>query len=124
MSKTSSDDPTTQNAGPPWQIRFTAGARRMYDQITDRRVREQILRTVRRLEHEPEKQGKPLLGELASYRSLRAVGQRYRILYTLEKRIVTVHIVAVGIRKDGDRNDIYALAQRLFSQGLLAPTKE
>ena len=106
-----------------WQVRFTATAKRMHEQITDRRVRDQILKTARRLEHEPDKQGKPLLGELARCRSLRAVGQRYRIIYAIEERIVTVHVVAVGIRKDGDRSDIYTLARRLFRLRLLEPPK-
>ena len=66
-----------------------------------------------------EKQGYSLTGELAGYRSLRAVGQRYRIIYRLEKNRIVVLVVATGIRKDGDKRDIYTLAQKLVRLGLL-----
>lgn len=92
--------------------------------IKDRRIQEQIRQRLRSLEQEPEKQGKPLAGELAGYRSLRAVGQRYRILYRVEAEHVTVYVVAVGIRKEGDRADIYMLAKKLLRQGLLAPDED
>lgn len=61
----------------------------------------------------------PMIEELAGYRSLRTVGQRYRILYRVEERQVIVHIVALGIRKAGDKADVYALAKKLIRLGLL-----
>ncbi len=75
--------------------------------------------SLRRLEYEPEKQGKPLSDELAGYRSIRAVGQRYHILYKLEEEQVIVVVVALGIRKDRDKKDVYALAKKLARLGLL-----
>jgi mRNA interferase RelE/StbE len=60
-----------------------------------------------------------MIGERAGYRSLRAVGQRYRILYKVEAHRVIVSIVALGIRKDGDKADVYELAKRLVRLGLL-----
>lgn len=104
-----------------WHVELTRRAAGMFRDIQDRRVREQILRSLKRLEQEPEKQGKALTGELAGYRSLRTVGQRYRILYTLEAERVIVQVVAVGIRKEGDKGDIYEQAQRLLRLGVLAP---
>ena len=71
------------------------------------------------LTESPEQQGKPLVGELAGFRSVRAVGQRYRIVYRVERREVVVVIVAAGRRKAGDRNDIYELAKKLLRLGLL-----
>ena len=71
------------------------------------------------LAESPEQQGKPLVGELAGFRSVRAVGQRYRIVYRVERREVVVVIVAVGRRKAGDKNDIYELARKLLRLGLL-----
>jgi mRNA interferase RelE/StbE len=82
--------------------------------LSDRRVREKIFEKVRGLEEEPEKQGKPLIGELSGYRSLRAVGQRYRIIYRVEKEKLMVWIVALGIRREGSQRDIYALAKKLL----------
>jgi mRNA interferase RelE/StbE len=67
----------------------------------------------------PEQQGKPLVGELASFRSVRAIGQRYRIVYRVERREVVVVIVAVGKRKAGNKGDIYELAKKLLRLGLL-----
>jgi len=67
----------------------------------------------------PDAQGKPLMGELTGYRSLRAVGQRYRILYRTEAQRVVVLVVAVGLRKEKDRHDIYALAKKAIRLGLI-----
>jgi len=53
------------------------------------------------------------------FRSVRAVGQRYRIVYRVERREVVVVIVAVGRRKARDKNDIYELAKKLLRLGLL-----
>jgi mRNA interferase RelE/StbE len=47
-----------------------------------------------------------LVGELVGFRSVRAVGQRYRIIYRVARREVVVIIVAVGRRKHGDTRDI------------------
>jgi mRNA interferase RelE/StbE len=82
--------------------------------ISDRRVRERIYEKVRVLEDEPEKQGKPLTGELSGYRSLRAVGQRYRVIYRMEREKLLVWIIALGIRKKGSKRDIYTLARKLL----------
>jgi mRNA interferase RelE/StbE len=109
------------SAAATWSIQLTETAARMVREIKDLRVRDTILQTIRRLEHEPEKQGKPMVSELAGYRSLRAVGQRYRILYQVRAQQVTIYVVAVGIRKEGDKADIYALARKLLRLGLLEP---
>ena len=103
---------------------MTEIARAQLAAITDRRTQQAIAQTISRLDHEPEQQGKALVGELAGFHSLRAAGQRYRILYKVERRQVTVYIVALGLRKQGDRGDIYALAKKLLRQGLLEPPHE
>ncbi len=69
------------------------------------------------------KQGKALTGDLAGYRSIRAVGLRYRILYCVEREDVVVLILAVGIRKQGSRSDLYYLAKKLLRLKLLEPSK-
>jgi mRNA interferase RelE/StbE len=48
-----------------------------------------------------------------------AVGQRYRIIYRVERAIVTIIVVAAGIRKEGSREDIYRVAEKLLRLGLL-----
>ncbi|HSE96044.1 MAG TPA: type II toxin-antitoxin system RelE/ParE family toxin [Methylomirabilota bacterium] len=104
--------------GRLYAIRWTETALRMLEEIRDRRVRTAVFGRVGELAGAPEL-GKPLTGELGDYRSLRAAGQRYRILYRVERNVVTVLVVAVGLRKEGDRADIYRLAQKLVRLGLL-----
>ncbi len=94
-------------------------AERQLAAIKDSRIRESIAKRIDGLHYEPDKQGKPMIEELAGYRSLRAVGQRYRILYKVQEQQVIVHIVALGIRKEGDKADVYALAKKLVRLGLL-----
>ena len=102
-----------------WHVGLTPHARVMLEGIQDRRVREKIRDRIDGLAEEPEKQGKPLTGELTGYRSLRAVGQRYRIIYRIEGDRVLVLVMALGIRKEGSGKDIYVLAQKLLSLRLL-----
>ena len=78
-----------------------------------------VVAVIDRLAEDPEKQGKALVGELAGYRSVRAVGQRYRIIYRLFDDRIVVCVVAVGIRLEGSRDDVYALARKLFRLRLL-----
>ncbi|MFN5765632.1 MAG: type II toxin-antitoxin system RelE family toxin, partial [Pseudanabaena sp.] len=47
-------------------------------EISDRRIRQKISDRIDKLKESSEMQGKPLLGELDGYYSVRAVGQRYR----------------------------------------------
>ena len=54
-----------------------------------------------------------MLRDLAGYRSVRAVGQRYRIIFELESDRREVWVITLGIRKDGDKNDVYKLASKL-----------
>lgn len=102
-----------------WKILLTPTALKLLSGISDRRIREKIGSVIDRLTEVPEKQGKALLGELSGFRSIRAVGQRYRIIYQLRGNEIIVAIVAVGIRRDGARDDIYNLARKLFRLGLL-----
>ena len=102
-----------------YSVRWTTQAKVMLKAISDRRIQEAILKRAAALSQEPEKQGSPLIGELLGFRSVRAVGQRYRIIYRVERHKVWVIVVAVGIRKEGSQADIYALAQKLFHQRLL-----
>ena len=101
-----------------YQIALTPTAVRLLEGMTDRRVREQIRNRIDGLAREPEQQGKPMRDELSGFRSLRAVGQRYRIIYRVDRGKVLVIVLAVGLRKEGDRQDIYRLAQKLVRLGL------
>lgn len=102
-----------------FRIALTPTAMKLLADISDRRIREKIGAVIDRLSEEPEKQGKALLGELTGFRSIRAVGQRYRVIYKVTPEEILVVIVAAGIRKEGDKQDIYNLAKKLFRVGLL-----
>ena len=104
-------------------ILLTPQALKMLKAIPDRRVRGKLSGRIEALAEEPQKQGKPLLGPLAGYRSLRAVGQRYRILYRVEEDQVLVLVVALGMCKEGDKRDVYVLAKKLMRLHLLEPPK-
>lgn len=91
----------------------------MLADIAGRRIREQVAARIDAFKDEPEKLGEPLLGELSGYRSLRVSAQRFRVIYKVERRRVTVIVVALGTREEGDKRDIYALAQKLVKLGLL-----
>ena len=93
----------------------------MLQEITNRDIQDAIRKRIRGLVTDPEKQGKPLGGPLRGFRSVRVYHERYRVLYRVDRTEVVVMVVALGIRKEGDRQDIYALAQKLLRSGLLGP---
>ncbi len=102
-----------------YEVHWALTASKQLKAVSDRRVREKLVETAERLAREPEKQGKPLLGEMSGLRSLRAVGQHWRILYRIEDKTVVVLVVAVGRRKEGNTRDVYALARKLLKLGLI-----
>ena len=63
-----------------------------------------------KLKYKPEKQGKFLRGKLKGYLSIRAVGQRYRIIYQVQKS----EIVGIGLRSEGNKQDIYSRLKKLL----------
>ncbi len=85
----------------------------------DKGTQTAIIRKIEELQTSPDSRGKALQGTLSGYRSLRAAGQRYRIIYKVEKAQVIVVVLTIGIRKDGDKKDIYALMKKLVATGLL-----
>ena len=96
-----------------WSVYFTDEATEMLLRIEDRRIRKLLKARAIRLNLKPDMQGKPLSGDLSGLRSVRAVGQRYRILYELFPEEREVWVVTLGLRKAGDRDDVYEMAKRL-----------
>jgi len=107
-----------------YKIIIERDAAEMLKSISDRRIREKIRERIRGLKQEPEKQGKPLSADMAGYRAVRAVGQRYRIIYQIVAEKVLVIVIALGIRKEKDKSDIYNLARRVIRLRLLEPPDE
>jgi mRNA interferase RelE/StbE len=102
-----------------WKVEITTFALKQLQDITDKRVRANLFERIEELANDPENQGKPLRNELSGLRSVKAIGQRYRIIFKVERQQVTVVVVALGIRKDGDRGDIYRIAARLMRSGFI-----
>lgn len=102
-----------------WSIQTTPYAQNQLTSIKDTRIQEQIRKRIRALADDPDKQGKPLDDDLSDFRSVRTVKERYRIIYKVKKEEIIVLVVMVGIRKEGDKKDVYALANKLARLGLL-----
>jgi mRNA interferase RelE/StbE len=88
-------------------------------QKLDKKTRKQIWNKILDLKNEPLKRGKQLTAALSEFRSIRAAGQRYRIIYKVIEDKVLVIIIAVGIRKARDKRDIYNLLKKYINQGLI-----
>jgi len=101
-----------------YRIRITETCLRLILRIPDRKIQRSILDRIQKLSDEPEKQGKKLVRDLSGFRSVHAAG-RYRVLYKIDKRTVIVYVLAAGIRKEGDKKDIYEIAKKLLDAGLL-----
>ena len=108
-------------------IRWTECAKNGLAELPQK-VRQGILRKADDLADldDPEKAHKPLTGPLTNY--YRLTYGRYRAVYTVKRDglcsgdvllNVTVLFVAVGKRKERNRDDIYNLAQRIVEHGII-----
>ena len=95
-----------------YRVALTKEARSDLDAVSDVRSRRSITERLLRLELEPDKQGKPLGRDLKGFYSVRAAGQRYRVVYELQKVKTLVVVVVIGIRKEGDKSDAYEVARK------------
>lgn len=102
-----------------YTVEVAATALEALKEVRDTRVRNALDKRITALAEEPEKQGKPLTDDLKGYYSVRAVGQRYRIIYRVVRDGDKVTVVLVGIRREDDRDDVYTLAGRLVRRGLM-----
>jgi mRNA interferase RelE/StbE len=99
-----------------YEIQLTPLALEMLNAVKDRREQEKLAERIEQLKVEPEKQGKALVANFLGFRSVRAVGQRYRIVYKTVQEQVLVLVVGIGRRKDGDKKDIYTLLEKLLEE--------
>lgn len=104
-----------------WVVELTDAARDQLIAVADKRERRLLVTRLRALTEEPDKQGKALTAELRGYRSVRAVGQRYRIIYRLERDRIVVIVVTLGRRQKGGKRDVYSLARKLIRLRLVEP---
>ena len=68
-----------------YKIEITPLAIELLSKIKDKREQQVLKKRIEKLALEPEKQGKALSGRLKGYRSVRALGQRYRIVYRIDR---------------------------------------
>ncbi len=101
-----------------YRILITDTCLKLIEKISDKNIQRRILKRIEGLSEEPNKQGKMLLKDLSGFRSIHAAGI-YRIIYKVDKQTVIVYILAAGIRKQGDKKDIYKIAKKLLDAGLL-----
>jgi len=101
-----------------YEILITDTCLALIDKIPDKKIQRTILNRIEGLSDEPDKQGKMLVKELSGFRSIHAAG-RYRIIYKVDKQTVIIYILAAGIRKQGDKKDIYKITRKLLKAGLL-----
>jgi mRNA interferase RelE/StbE len=94
-----------------YDIEFTSLAIKLLKKVKDQREQKILCQKIENLKIEPEKQGKALIGQFKGYRSIRAVGQRYRIVYRVDQNRIIVIIVGVGMRREGDKQDIYSILE-------------
>jgi mRNA interferase RelE/StbE len=99
-----------------YEIRLTLLALDMLSAVKDRREQEKLAERIDQLRFEPEKQGKALVDNLSGFRSIRAVGQRYRIVYKVEQALIFVVVVGIGRRKSGDKKDIYTVLEKILEE--------
>ena len=107
---------TEPEAPIEYHLEITCLALKMLAEVNDQRHRQGLINRIEKLKSEPEKQGKPLANTFKGYRSVRAVGQRYRIIYRVDRNQVVVFVVGVGLRRQGDREDIYSILERLLEE--------
>ena len=101
-----------------YQILITDTCLSLIQKIPNKKTQRTILNRIERLSNEPDKQGKRLVKKLSGFRSVHAAG-RYRVIYKIEKQTVIVYVLAVGIRKEGDKRDIYEITKKLLKVGLM-----
>jgi mRNA-degrading endonuclease RelE of RelBE toxin-antitoxin system len=92
-----------------------------------KKVREGIVAKADELQKsDPRESHKPLKGPLQGFRSMKY--SRYRAVFKISEESMAsgdvllkleVCFVLVGIRKEGDKHDVYKLAQKIHKLGLL-----
>lgn len=101
-----------------YKIFLTKTCLSLIKNISDKKLQRTILLRIEGLSEDPDKQGKMLTSELSGFRSIHAAG-RYRVIYKVDKHTVFVYILAAGIRKQGDKKDIYKITKKLLKAGLI-----
>ena len=98
-----------------FKIRLTLLAASMLSECP-KQVRKKAKDKIDGLSTNPDQQGRPLKGKLFGFRRIVCAG-RYRIIYHVCTEETMTTVVAVGIRKEGDKNNIYTVATKIAEKG-------
>jgi mRNA-degrading endonuclease RelE of RelBE toxin-antitoxin system len=107
-------------------VEWTQSAADALREIGSRTIQQKIVQKIEDLaaSGEPERLGKPLVDELQGLHRL-SFG-RYRIVYRVvgdsrDPRMIRIiiRVILVGIRKQGDKHDIYVRLHRMLRRGEL-----
>jgi mRNA interferase RelE/StbE len=106
------------HAKPPFELRYTSGAATDVKGL-DGSVRSQLRKVLeKKLAVDPEGYGLPLRGSLAGY--WKHQFGNHRVIYRIYPQHHVVVICAVGVRKQGDAEDVYRQLETLTRTGRLA----
>lgn len=88
-------------------------------QLGELGILDQAKEKIREAMVDPEQAGKQLTGPFFPYRRLKF--SRYRIVYRVERDAdpPEARFLYAGIRKEGDKKDVYALLAKVMSRGEL-----
>lgn len=81
-----------------YKIKFTPFAKKQLKKLGNNDIKIILKQVRKRLTNNPENAGNYLRGELKGYLKLKF--SKYRVVYSVHKDIITVEIVACGLRKN------------------------
>jgi len=103
---------------PPFELRYTSDAAQDIKKL-DGSVRNQLRKVLeKKLAVDPEGYGLPLRGSLAGY--WKHQFRNYRVVYRIYPQHQIVVVCSVGVRKQGDAEDIYRQLESVAKTGRLA----
>jgi mRNA interferase RelE/StbE len=103
---------------PPFELRYTSDAAADIKAL-DGSIRNQLQKVLeKKLAVDPEGYGLPLRGSLAGYWKHQL--RNHRVVYRIYPQHHVVVVCSVGVRKQGDAEDIYRQLESLAKTGRLA----
>jgi mRNA interferase RelE/StbE len=114
----SAPPPEETRSKPPFELRYTSDAAADIKSL-DGSVRKQLRRVLeKKLAVDPEGYGLPLRGSLAGY--WKHQFGNHRLVYRIYPEHHVVVVCGVGVRKQGDAEDIYRQLESVAKTGRLA----
>jgi mRNA-degrading endonuclease RelE of RelBE toxin-antitoxin system len=105
-------------SNPSFELRYTPDAGADIERL-DGSLRNQLRKVLeKKLAVDPEGYGSPLRGPLTNY--WKHEFGRHRVIYRIYPELHVVAVCAVGIRRQGDTDDIYRQLESVVKTGRLA----